>query len=127
MNNRFIIKYCNILDSVFVLDTLKRMPLTRIHDELSVHGLDCMDMERANEVQQYYENLFGYQRPLFQEVTSFTIKSERWLGNPDYGMEYSIFDNNNKHVLSSLDEDIILKFKEWLENELKYPKNFFHD
>lgn len=121
MKQRFITKYCKVIDAVLLLDTEKRMPLTMVIDKICyVHGLICMDMERAKERQEYYESLFGYQRPLIQPVTSFTVKSERWLGNPDYGMEYSIYDNTGKHVLSSLgDESIIVEFKEWLEQEMK--------
>lgn len=121
MKQRFITKYCKVIDAVLLLDTEKRMPLTMVIDKICyVHGLICMDMERAKEQQEYYESLFGYQRPLIQPVTSFTVKSERWLGNPDYGMEYSIYDNTGKHVLSSLgDESSIVEFKEWLEQEIK--------
>lgn len=121
MKQRFIIKYCEVIDAVLLLDTLKRMPLTMIIDKICyVHGLIYMDMERAKERQEYYESLFGYQRPLIQPVTSFTITSERWLGNPDYGMNYCIYDNTGKHVLSSLgDESCINEFKEWLEKELE--------
>ena len=64
MKQRFIIKYCKVIDAVLLLDTLKRMPLTMIIDKICyVHGLICMDMERAKEQQEYYESLFGYQRP----------------------------------------------------------------
>ena len=121
MKQRFITKYCKVIDAVLLLDTEKKMPLTMIIDKICyVHGLICMDMERAKERQEYYESLFGYQRPLIQPVTSFTVKSKRWLGNPDYGMEYSIYDNTGKHVLSSLgDESGIYEFKEWLEKELE--------
>ena len=121
MKQRFITKYCRVIDAVLLLDTEKKMPLTMIIDKVCyVHGLICMDRERAKKQQEYYENLFGYQRPLIQPVTSFTVKSERWLGNPDYGMEYSIYDNTGRHVLSSLgDKSIIDEFKEWLEKELE--------
>ena len=120
MKQRFITKYCNVIDAVLLLDTEKKMPLTMIIDKVCyVHGLICMDMERAQEQQEYYESLFGYQRPLIQPVTSFTVTSERWLGNPDYGIEYSIYDNTGKHVLSSLgDKSGIYEFKEWLEKEM---------
>ena len=126
MKQRFIIKYCKVIDAVLLLDTLKRMPLTMIIDKICyVHGLICMDMERAKEQQEYYESLFGYQRPLIQPVTRFIITSERWLGNPDYGMNYSIYDNTGNHVLSSLgDESCINEFKEWLEKELEEFKKW---
>ena len=111
-NERFIIKYCNILDSVFVLDTLKRMPLTMVISNFKyVHGLDCDNRERAEQTQRYYENLCGYQRSLFQEIHSFTIRSSKWLGH--YAVEYTIFDNLNNPVLSSFDKSIILNFKKW--------------
>lgn len=113
---RFIIQYCNILDSVFVIDSLGRMPLTRVHDQLSVHGLDCNDRGLAEEVQKYYETLFGYQKPLIQTVTGFNIQTDNWLDN--YGTVYAIFDNNNHHILSSFDKTRIYEFKEWLEREL---------
>ena len=117
-DKRFITKYCNILDSVFVLDTLKRMPLNMVIDKVYyVHGLDCNDIEKATEVQQYYENLCGYQRTLFQEVNSFHITFEKWLGH--YGLHYSLIDNTGKHVLSSFDESYVIEWKEWLEMELK--------
>ena len=116
-DKRFITKYCNITDSVLVLDTLKRMPLTMVIDGcLYVNGLNCMDMDRAEKVQEYYENLCGYQRTLFQTVTSFTVTSEKWLGH--YALEYSLIDNTGEHVLSSFDESTILKWKEWLESEI---------
>ena len=116
-NHRFVIKYCNILDSVFLIDTLGRMPETNIHSKLSVHGLDCNDRERAEERQRYYENLCGYQRPLFQEVTNFEIKTGKWLGH--YGPHYDLFDNTGRHVIGSFEESLVLEFKEWLERELK--------
>ena len=116
MKQRFIIKYCRILDSVFVIDSLKRMPLTRIHDGYSVHGLDCNDHESAEKVQKYYENLCGFQRTLFQNIHSFTINSYKWLGH--YGTVYDVVDNTGKIVISSFDESIALEFKEWLEKEL---------
>jgi len=113
---RFIIKYCSIVDSVFVIDTLKRMPLTMVIDKVKyVHGLDCMDKERAEKVQSYYENLCGFQRSLFQEVTGFHIESHKWLGH--YGTHYDLFDNTGKHVIGSFDESILVEFKEWLEME----------
>lgn len=116
-NKRFITKYCNITDSVLVLDTLKRMPLTMLIDGcLYVNGLNCMDMERAEEQQEYYENLCGYQRSLFQPVNSFTITSEKWLGH--YALEYSLIDNTGNVVISSFDESTVLKWKEWLESEI---------
>lgn len=118
MNSRFIIKYCGVLDSVFVIDSLGRMPLTEIHSELSVHGLDCDSRERAEPVQAYYESICGYQRPLVQEVESFYIKSGHWLNNTDYGIHHDLYDNNGKHVIGSFDYDSVVEFKEWLESEL---------
>ena len=117
-NSRFVIKYCNIVDSVFVIDTLNRMPLTMVIDNVMyVHGLDCMDRERAEETQRYYENLCGFQRTLFQEIHSFTISSHKWLGH--YGTVYQLIDNTGKEILRSFDKSIILEFKEWLEMEVK--------
>ena len=117
-DSRFVIKYCNILDSVFVIDTLKRMPLTMVIDKVKyVHGLDCNDHERAEKVQRYYENLCGFQRSLFQEVHSFTIQSHEWLGH--YGSVYQLIDNTGKEVIHSFDKSVVLEFKEWLEMEVK--------
>ena len=81
-----------------------------------VHGLDCQDRDRAEDVQEYYEKLCGFQRDLFQEVKSFTISSSKWLGH--YGTEYHIHDNIGNHVLSSFNKSFILEFKEWLEKEV---------
>lgn len=118
MSYRFIIRYCKIIDSVFLIDTLGRMPETRIHSKLSVHGLDCNDRETAEERQTYYENLCGYQRPLFPEVTSFEIKTHPWLGH--YGTHYDVYDNTGRHVIGSFSEDLAVEFKEWLEKELQH-------
>ena len=118
MKSRFVIRYCNILDSVFVIDSLGRMPLTRIHSELSVHGLDCDSRENAEPVQAYYESICGYQRPLIQPVKSFHIESGHWLDNPDYGIHYELYDNTGKHVIGSFDKASVDEFKEWLESEL---------
>lgn len=124
MRNRFIIKYCSVLDSVFLIDTKSRMPETRIHNSLSVHGLDCNDRERAEERQKYYENLFGFQRPLFQEVTSFELRSHKHFGfgfhdADEYVMVYDVFDNTGRHIIRSTDKVLAVEFKEWLEQELK--------
>lgn len=123
MSYRFIIKYCNILDSVFLIDTLGRMPETQIHSELSVHGLDCNDRERAEERQKYYENLFGFQRPLFQEVTGFELRTSKRIHDVTinfYNFHYDIFDNTGRHVLGSYDLRTAVEFKEWLEMELQH-------
>lgn len=120
MNKRFVIKYCNILDSVFLIDTLGRMPETQIHSELSVHGLDCDDRERAEERQTYYENLFGFQRPLFQEVTGFELRTRKWVSSDFYSFYYDIFDNTGRHVIRSSDLRLAFEFKEWLEMELQH-------
>ena len=116
MSNRFVIKYCGIIDSVFLIDTLGKMPLTNIHSSLSVHGLDCNDRETAEERQTYYENLCGFQRPLFQEVTGFELKTGKWLGH--YGPHYDVYDNTGRHVIGSFEKSIAVAFKEWLEMEL---------
>ena len=117
MSKRFVIKYCNILDSVFLIDSLGRMPETRVHSELSVHGLDCNDRETAEERQAYYEKICGYQRSLFQPVKSFTLKKHEWLGH--YGPHYDVYDNTGRHVIGSLDKSLAVEFKEWLEMELQ--------
>lgn len=117
---RFIIKYCNITDSVYLIDTLKRMPLTMIINKvLYVHGLDCNDYETAKERQSYYENLCGYQRTLFQTVTSFELKTGKWLGNKEYGFHYDVFDNTGRHVIGSFDKSIVMEWLEWLKSELQ--------
>jgi len=120
---RFEIKYCNILDSVLVIDTLGRMPLIQIHSQLSGHGLDCNDRDRAEKVQRYYESVCGFQRPLIQEVTSFEIKTEMTTRGTfrDKGDEiphYDIYDNTGYHVLGSYDKEIIDGYYEWLTSEL---------
>lgn len=120
MSKRFVIKYCNILDSVFLIDTLGRMPLTQVHSELSVHGLDCNDRERAEERQAYYEGLFGFQRSLIQNVTSFELQTRKWESSDFYSFYYSIFDNNGRHVIRSHDLRLAVEFKEWLEMELQH-------
>lgn len=123
MKQRFVIKYCNILDSVFVIDSLGRMPLTRVHSELSVHGLDCNDRDRAEKIQKYYESVCGFQRSLFQEVTSFEIKTEmRLAGFREKGeeiMHYDLYDNTGHRIIGSFEKEIIDEFKEWLEKEMR--------
>lgn len=123
MKKRFIIKYCGITDSVYLIDTLKRMPLEMIiHDKLYVHGLDCNDRETAEELQSYYEPLFGFQRPLFQEVTSFELRTSKRVHDVTinfYNFHYDIFDNTGRHVLGSYDLRTAVEFKEWLDMELK--------
>ena len=120
MRKRFVIKYCNITDSVYLIDTLKRMPLTMIiHNKLYVHGLDCNDRETAEELQSYYEPLFGFQRPLFQEVTGFELRTRKWVSSDFYSFYYDIFDNTGRHVIRSSDLRLAFEFKEWLEMELK--------
>ena len=122
MNKRFVIKYCGILDSVFLIDTLGRMPETRIHSKLYVHGLDCNDRETAEELQSYYENLCGFQRPLFQEVTGFELRTSKRIHDVTinvYNFHYDIFDNTGRHVLGSYDLRTAIEFKEWLEMEVQ--------
>ena len=124
MKQRFVIKYCNILDSVFVIDSLGRMPLTRVHSELSVHGLDCNDRDRAEKIQRYYESVCGFQRSLFQEVTSFEIKTEMttrgtFRDKGDEIMHYDLYDNTGHHIIGSFEKEIVFEFKEWLEKEVK--------
>ena len=124
MSYRFVIKYCNILDSVFLIDTLGRMPEEMvIHNKLYVHGLDCNDRETAEELQSYYENLCGFQRPLFQEVTSFELRTSKRILDVTinfYNFHYDIFDNTGRHVLGSYDLRTAVEFKEWLEMELQH-------
>ena len=119
---RFEIKYCSILDSVFVIDTLGRMPLTRVHSKLSVHGLDCNDKDRAEKVQEYYESICGFQKPLVQEVTSFEIRTDmRLAGFREKGdeiMHYDLYDNTGKHVIGSYDKETVDEYYEWLTSEL---------
>jgi hypothetical protein len=124
MKERFVISYCSILDSVFVIDSLGRMPLTSIHSQLSVHGLDCNDRDYAEKVQRYYENVCGFQRPLIQEVTSFEIRIEMTTRGTfrDKGDEiphYDLYDNTGRHVIGSYEKEIVYEFKEWLDSEVK--------
>ncbi len=123
MKQRFVIKYCNILDSIFVIDSLGRMPLTRIHSELSVHGLDCNDRDRAEKIQGYYESVCGFQRSLFPEVTSFEVRTDmRLAGFREKGEEiphYDLYDNTGHHVIGSYDKEIVDEWKEWLDKEMK--------
>jgi len=124
MKKRFIIKYCNILDSVFVIDSLGRMPLTNVHSQLSVHGLDCYDRDRAEDVQRYYESICGFQRPLVQEVTSFEIRTEMttrgtFREKGDEIPHYDLYDNTGHYVIGSYDKEIVDEFKEWLDKEVK--------
>lgn len=120
---RFVIKYCNIVDSVFLIDSLGRMPETMIINKVRyVHGLDCNNRETAEEQQSYYENLCGFQRPLFQEVTGFELRTSKRIHDVTinfYTFHYDIFDNTGRHVLGSYDLRTVVEFKEWLESELK--------
>ena len=122
---RFVIKYCNILDSVFVIDSLGRMPKSTVIDKvLYVSGLDCNDRDYAEVIQSYYENVCGFQRTLFQEVTSFEIRIEMTTRGTfrDKGDEiphYDLYDNTGKHVLGSYDKEIVDEFKEWLDMEVE--------
>lgn len=124
MGDRFIIKYCNVLDSVFLLDTLKRMPLTMvISNHLYVHGLDCNDRETAEDIQSYYESVCGFQRTLFPVVTSFEIKVEMttrgtFREKGDEIPHYDIYDNTGKHIIGSYDKELIEEFMDWLMMEL---------
>ena len=122
---RFVIKYCNILDSVFVIDSLGRMPKSTVIDKvLYVSGLDCNDRDYAEVIQGYYEKVCGFQRTLFQEVTSFEIKTKMTTMGTfrDKGDEiphYDLYDNTGKHVLGSYDKEIVDEFKEWLDMEVE--------
>ena len=116
MKERFTIKYCNIIDAVLVLDTLKRMPKSMIiHNHLYVHGLICNDRVEAEYWQEYFEELFGFQRSLVQKVTGFDMRSYRG----EYGTVYEVFDNigklNFRFTENSKDA---MEFWEWLDMEM---------
>ena len=117
MSERFIIKYCNLIDADLVIDTLKRMPQTMIvSNYLYVNGLICSDRVKAEHWKRYYERICGFQRSLVQEVTGFnleTIPEER-----GYGLIYVISDNTGKKLLKSHDKTIASEFKDWLEMEV---------
>ena len=113
MKQRFVIKYCNILDTPVLIDTLKRMPLAMvIHKVCYIHGWVCNDQYHAERLQDYFEKICGFQKTLFQEVNSFTLTKSDWYG------DWDITDNNGKIFRFTHKEDAI-EFKEWLEKELE--------
>lgn len=112
MTKRFITKYCNIIDAVVIIDTLKRMPLAMIIDKVCyIRGWICNDNIHAERLQGYFEKICGFQRTLFQDIHSFTIKKADWYGSWD------VIDNNGK-IFRFDDKESAIEFKEWLEMEM---------
>ena len=112
-NQRFIIKYCNILDTIVLIDTLERMPLINIvHGSIAIHGWICNDMINASDLQDYFESVCGFQKRLFNPINSFEVVKTDWYDT------YAVIDNQGKSFRFD-DKQSATEFKEWLDMELK--------